>query len=112
MPDIDIEKYVNGYDADHPPGPTFTEGSPLFFTYVVTNTGDVTLNDIMVVDNVLGPIVCPTTTLDPGQSMDCGETEIAHVGTFFMKATVEGVGNGETVTDMDPVYFVVEPEYS
>lgn len=108
-PAIDIEKFVNGFDADEAPGPEFAEGEELVFEYIVTNTGDVPLNDIEVVDDTLGAVTCPRTSLDPGESMDCDpHQEQAVVGTFFMKATVTAV-DGEEVMDMDPVNFTVVP---
>jgi large repetitive protein len=40
---INVVKFVNGQDADSPTGPHVPVGSTVTFTYVVTNTGDVTL---------------------------------------------------------------------
>jgi hypothetical protein len=39
--------------------------------YTVTNNGDTSLDDVEVVDDVLGPVPCPATDLAPGASMDC-----------------------------------------
>ena len=38
-PGINIEKLVNGHDADTPTGPILPVGSTATFTYIVTNTG-------------------------------------------------------------------------
>jgi hypothetical protein len=47
-------------------------GQKITYAYQVTNTGDVTLHDIMVADNKIpGPIACPTSKLAPGKWMDC-----------------------------------------
>ncbi|MCO6459234.1 MAG: hypothetical protein J5I93_28325 [Pirellulaceae bacterium] len=48
---IDIEKATNGQDADIPPGPLLPIGSTALFSYVVTNPGNVSLRDVVVVDN-------------------------------------------------------------
>ncbi|WP_135609308.1 hypothetical protein [Methanococcoides sp. AM1] len=48
---IDIEKHTNGYDGDNAPGPEVIVGSPVEWTYNVTNTGDLPLQDIAVADN-------------------------------------------------------------
>lgn len=105
-PNIDIEKYVEGQDADNPPGPTFESGLDIEFTYVVTNTGDVPLEEIAVVDSVVGPISCPQTTLGVGQSMECEPTVMAaEFGDNFMESCVSGSNAGREVDDCDPVYF-------
>ncbi|MFW2333091.1 hypothetical protein, partial [Ilumatobacter sp.] len=46
-PAIDIEKFVNGVDADDPTGPVVAVGDTVTFTYVVTNTGEVPLDDVV-----------------------------------------------------------------
>jgi hypothetical protein len=50
-PAIDIEKATNGEDADNPTGPVIEVGGTATFTYVVTNTGDVPLANVVVVDD-------------------------------------------------------------
>ena len=55
-PAIDIEKATNGQDADLPTGPFILLGDPVTWTYVVTNTGNVDLVNIVVTDDVLGTI--------------------------------------------------------
>jgi len=45
-PGIEIEKATNGQDADSPPGPYIPVGDSVTWTYVVTNTGNVTLNKV------------------------------------------------------------------
>ncbi len=59
VPAIDIEKFVNGVDADDPTGPVVAVGDTVTFTYVVTNTGEVPLDDVVAVDLTLGPLTCP-----------------------------------------------------
>jgi len=110
-PNIDIEKHVNGYDADYAPGPVFKIGDLLTFTYEVTNTGNTVLNDIVVVDDTLGVRPCPKTTLQPGESMSCDPaTEVAeHPGQVYMYSDVYGWSPDDVfVTDRDPVKFFVE----
>jgi len=48
---IDIEKLANGQDADFPKGPVVEEGSLVTFTFVVTNTGNVPLKYVDVLDD-------------------------------------------------------------
>ncbi len=49
-PSIDIEKLTNGDNADLAPGRYIPVGDPVNWTYVVTNTGNVELTDVSVVD--------------------------------------------------------------
>ncbi len=44
-----------------------THANGIIYSYVVTNTGDVTLTDVTATDDVFGPLVLTTTTLAPGQ---------------------------------------------
>jgi uncharacterized repeat protein (TIGR01451 family) len=48
---IGIEKATNGDDTDVAPGVQIAAGAPVVWTYVVTNTGDVALSDIVLVDD-------------------------------------------------------------
>ena len=46
MPEIDIEKYVNGFEADLPVAVTVWVGDSVTFDYKVTNTGNTPLTNI------------------------------------------------------------------
>ncbi len=114
-PAIDIEKAVNGYDADNPPGPIVYVGDDVTFTYVVTNTGNTVLNNIQVVDDHLGPIACPSTSLNPGETMNCDSVTktTTMTGPMGMESTVTGYDpNGTPVTDTDPVNFYVKKRHT
>ncbi|HEX9766045.1 MAG TPA: hypothetical protein VGA36_04725, partial [Nitriliruptorales bacterium] len=74
--DIDVVKNATGGVTDDGEGnlvatfdPTDDDDETVTYTYVVTNTGDVTLVNVTLVDDVLGPIVLPDTTLEPGESV-------------------------------------------
>ncbi len=105
---IDIEKATNGEDADLPTGPQILVGEPVTWTYVVTNTGAVTLNNIVVTDDQIGAIDCPQTTLAAGASMTCIATDIAVAGQYANMSTVVGTPEtgGPNVTDEDPSHYV------
>ncbi|WP_088974304.1 DUF7507 domain-containing protein [Micromonospora coxensis] len=57
-------------------------GQQVPYEFLVTNTGNQTLNDVTVVDTQtppssnanLGPVTCPVTTLTPGESTTCTAT--------------------------------------
>ena len=84
---IQLEKLINGLEADQPPGPEIPVGDPITWTYVVVNTGALTLTGLAVTDNVLGP-VCSGDTLAPGASMTCTLTGTAEVGEHANLGTV------------------------
>ena len=78
------------------PNPTsYTDGQSVTYTYLITNTGNVTLSNIGVVDNLAGPITnLNTTTLAPGQKA---------IGTGTYTTTQSDHDNG-SVTNTATVY--------
>lgn len=128
-PGIDVEKATNGEDADLPPGPTIplydavcatTAGfgslaerclpvATVTWTYVVTNTGSLPLTGITVTDDQLGPIDCPKTSLDPGESMTCTATGTAEPGQYENLGTACGTPTGGApICDEDPSHYYGE----
>jgi hypothetical protein len=107
IPDIEIEKATNGLDADFPSGPTIEVGQPVTWTYVVTNTGQVSLNNIAVNDDVLGSISCPRTSLAPAESMTCSANGTAVAGQYVNNGDVSGTPpEGPPVTDSDRSHYL------
>jgi len=51
---LTLAKRTNGEDADAPPGPILAVGAPVTWTYTLTNTGAVTLTNVIVTDSVPG----------------------------------------------------------
>ncbi len=106
MPAIDVEKATNGEDADTGPGPTLTVGTAVTWTYVVTNTGNVALDNVAVSDDKIGAIACPQTTLAAAESMTCSATGTAVEGQYGNLATVvASPPKGEAVTDTDASHY-------
>jgi len=88
---ISLLKEVNGIDAPNPPGPPITAGAPVVFTYLVTNTGGLTLDHVLLVDDQIGTVTCPRTTLAPGESMTCTTPSSPAIsGRYHNVATVTG----------------------
>jgi hypothetical protein len=48
---IDVAMFINGDDANSPPGPTLNIGDSTDLTYVVTNVGNVALSTVVLRDN-------------------------------------------------------------
>jgi hypothetical protein len=114
-PEVDIEKFTNGEDADNAPGPEIPVGNAVTWTYVVKNTGTVSLTAVAVTDNKIGAVSCPQATLAAGASMTCTGTGVSVVGQYTNIGTVTASytfnGNSGQVTDSDPSHYLgVNPE--
>ncbi len=111
VPSIDIEKYTNGEDADLSPGPYILAGSPVNWTYVVTNNGRTALNAISVTDNRGVTVSCPKNSLAMNESMTCTASGIAALGQYSNSATATAVSPlGFSVSDSDlSHYFGANP---
>jgi hypothetical protein len=105
-PALDIETFTNGVDADTPPGPTITVGAAVSWVYQLTNTGNVDLTAVSVIDSQGVAVVCPTTTLASGGSMLCGAAGTATLGVYSTTGTATGTPPvGPAVTDADPTHY-------
>ena len=105
-PDIDLEQYTNGFDADTEPGPYIAPGDPVTWTFVVRNTGNQPLTDVRVTDSELGDI-CAIERLEVGASASCEQEGSAQSGLFanVSSVTAEAAGCDATVTDTDPCHY-------
>ncbi|MGD8622976.1 MAG: SBBP repeat-containing protein [Anaerolineae bacterium] len=113
-PAITLEKHTNGHDADQPPGPYLLVGQPLTWTYLVTNTGNVTLTEVSVTDDQVVTVACPDTTLAPSATMICSATAIAQAGQYANTGQAMGlppVGSPLTASDASH-YFGSDPAIS
>jgi hypothetical protein len=106
-PVVDVQKRTNGLDADQPPGPYVPVGDPVNWEYLVTNSGNVTLVELTVVDDQGVTIDCPGDTLESVQSMVCTGSGIAVAGQYTNVVTATGVvlRTGEIISDTDPSHY-------
>jgi hypothetical protein len=110
VPGIDIEKATNGEDADTPTGPVVAVGSTVTWTYKVTNTGELPLTSVRVLDDHIGPVACPKSQLTVGESMTCAATGKAQAGQYGNLGTATGSYGVLQVSDSEPShYFGVAP---
>jgi uncharacterized repeat protein (TIGR01451 family) len=109
---VDIEKAVDGEDADAAPGPSIEPGADVQWTYVVTNVGTTELTDVTVTDDRLdaSEIDCSETggnviagPLAPGESFSCVASGTAVAGPYVNTGTVVGTGPETTDVDGEPV---------
>ena len=118
LPDMDIEKYVSvdnkatWDDADSPTGPSVIEGNPVYFKFIVTNTGNVPLTNIVMTDTVyaLNSCVIPAS-LDPGNYFECVIGPLsAGPGQHMNTATVTGQYDDlPAVSDDDSAHYYGQP---
>ncbi|MCB0913854.1 MAG: hypothetical protein KDB60_19790, partial [Propionibacteriaceae bacterium] len=90
-PAISLDKQVAGVSGS-------AAGDLIDYTFVVVNTGNVTLTGIVIDDPLVGSVTCPTTTLAPGEPMACSATYT------LTQADVDSghVANDAMVTGTDP----------
>ncbi len=86
-----------------------TAGSTIAYTFVVTNTGNVTLTAVAVSDAKVGTVTCPAATLAPGAHTTCTATYTltqadVDAGSVVNTATATGTPpTGAAVTGTDTV---------
>ncbi|ADL13022.1 DUF3794 domain-containing protein [Acetohalobium arabaticum] len=110
-PSVDVEKFVSPdggttfFDADTPPGPNIVMGTDPEYRIVVTNTGNETLTNITLTDDVLGAFATPAS-LAPGDSFEVTATGTWAEGLNTNTATVTADGDTVTgLTDSDPANY-------
>ena len=112
IPSIDIEKATNGEDADTETGPVVAVGSKITWTYVVKNTGNVPLANVVVTDDQgMTPIYVGGDTnndgiLDPDETWTYEATGTAVAGQNKKVGTAKGTYDGKEVVDTDPTHYL------
>ena len=95
-PGVEIQKLTNGVDADRAPGPYLPFGDNVAWSYVVTNSGNITLTNVRVADSQNVAVNCPLDTLlpapglgfAPGHTMTCSGEDLANPGQYANIGTV------------------------
>jgi len=91
-------------------------GDTITYSFVVTNSSNLTIDDVAVSDPLVGAVTCTQQTLAPGESTTC--TAAPHVltqrdidaGSVSNTATVRGTDPaGGAVTDTDSALVVIDP---
>ncbi len=108
-PSIVLEKYVSNdsatwHDADVPPGPYIIEYDPAFWTFVISNTGNVDLTTVVVTDTVLGEI-CTIDSLAASADQICTAISLAEEGQQENLGFATAEYSGGTVGDQDPCHY-------
>ena len=113
-PGISVVKSADPSDEQ-----SFTAGQEIVYSFVVSNTGNVPLNDVTVNEGAftgtgeLSPVVCPDTSLEVTEQMVCSATytltqEDVDAGSVSNSATADGTPTGsETPVPSDPSEFTI-----
>lgn len=102
---IELKKYTNGLDLSLIP--EIPVGKEVIWQYVVTNTGETPLMEIIVTDNQGVLVECPSSNLEAGDSMICEGKGIATEGQYENIGMVEAHdGNSTQVTDEDVSSYI------
>ncbi|MBD3206160.1 hypothetical protein GF319_07430 [Candidatus Bathyarchaeota archaeon] len=118
-PSIDIEKYISSddntwLDADEEPGLKIFEDHDVYYKFVVTNTGNVPLENIVLTDSNYTLNECEV--LDPLPINGVFECVIgpytAELGKRTNTATVTGDYEQTTYSDSDPANYHGLPTYT
>jgi subtilisin-like proprotein convertase family protein len=107
---IELHAEANGDEADAIPGLTVVTGDPVTLRYVVINTGEQHLHNVLVTDSQFGIVTCPANQLDVGADMICEiNAGNAPDGQLTNDATVAAAADdGTPVGDANPAnYFGV-----
>ncbi|MDH4143675.1 MAG: carboxypeptidase regulatory-like domain-containing protein [Acidimicrobiia bacterium] len=106
-PELRLRKLTAGFEAREPTGttgpsgpddvvhnPVLGVGSPVRWTYEVTNTGNVTLDDIGVSDDTEPSVVCPGGELAPGATVTCAADGVVSEGQYANRASAHAIDRG------------------
>ncbi len=110
-PSITLDKVAGTPSGD-------SAGDTIAYTFLVTNTGNVTLNPVSVDDPAVGAVSCPATTLAPTASTTCTATYVltqadVDAGEFVNVATASGTPpTGDPVTAEDTTTTPIVPDPS
>jgi len=112
---VSVDDGVTWEDANSPTGPYVLVGDDVLFKFIVTNSGDVTLTNITLTDNVYDLSGCTLTDpLPAGESFECVIGPFpAQSGQQTDTATATGDYSGTTYSDTnDANYFGADPRIS
>ena len=111
-PAVALVKKTNGTNNDTGTGPEIVSGSTVTWTYLVTNTGNVPLSHVAVVDDKAGAVACPAATLEPAATLTCTKSGTAILGQYTNIGSVtarDGTGNTVSAQNVDRYLGVAPP---
>ncbi|MFE7411354.1 DUF7507 domain-containing protein [Streptomyces laurentii] len=106
LPELNLVKQI------HEPRPgELTPGTPVQYDFVVTNSGGTPIDDLGVQDPKVGPVSCPVSVLQPGETVTCTSTYLVTAadvaaGMITNTAIATGTSNGDPVTSPESTVTV------
>ena len=95
-PSVAIDKFADWDDTDT--DGAIDVGETIAYSFLVTNTGDVTLTGIAVDDDLVGPVTCADTTLAPGAQTRCAADDVYVVTQADIDSPESAVVNTATAS--------------
>lgn len=90
-PSLALVKQINGVQVESPPGPVISAGETVTFTYLVSNTGNVALDEVVVNDDQEPGLSCEWPALALQELVSCTITGTAVSGSYHNVGTAVGV---------------------
>ena len=105
-PSITIRKLTNSDDTQAAPGKSLLLGSAVRWDFIVTNTGQVKVDNIQVKDDKEGAVSCPKTSLAIGESMTCTKTGSVKACQYSNVGSVTGTSPaGKVASSSDTSWY-------
>jgi hypothetical protein len=95
---LELSKLTNLQTVQRPTQLLLVTGTVVTWTYQLTNTSDLPLTNLVLVDDVEGAIACPATMLAPQAHMQCLHTGLVRPGIYTNTATVTATTAGGAVS--------------
>ena len=102
---VRIRKFTNGQAARDAPGPTIPVGSPITWTYEITNTSPFTFSSLSVTDDRGVAVACPRDFPPPGPRLRAPGSGTAVAGQYRNVGTVIATANATVYTDRDESFY-------
>ncbi len=105
-PAVAVVKRINGDEASTSPGVVVNLGSSMNVTFDVTNTGNVPLSTVAVVDDQITAVVCPVGVVQPGETIQCTASHpapaagVVHHNTATATARPSLLSDGAQLVDV------------
>ena len=114
QPTITLDKSATLDDSVVAPSGRADAGDEINYTFTVVNTGNVTLDPVVVTDDAADSVTCPGSSLASGETMICAGTVVlsqAQIdsGSVFNTASAEGTFGSTVVSAADTANVMLAP---
>jgi hypothetical protein len=106
--EVSVDNQVSWLDANSAPGPNTTSGSPVYFRFRVTNTGNVPLTGLTLTDSDFDLSGCSNKPdpFTPGSTYTCTLGPVSAIaGQHSNTGTTTGTYNGTPYSDTDLAHY-------